>query len=210
MGTRRYTVFRTWKNRYSNSFQREGSDSVMDAIDFVDAHMLPFFSTKATTGEYKRARSDKPSSHSSPGNKAWPIVLTDLNWFVNNCGGKKIYLSEVSVVIPLRSTGLIFDLKQNGWPSTTYPGVEPNSPDAVADVQNEKVSKSSAFEKHKVTSRSQLYYKLLDDNCTYLKGVAGGGVGWFAHIYSDDQEPGYGIYDYDGNLKFPFAPKTSC
>lgn len=58
--------------------------------------------------------------------------------------------------------------------------------------------------------RVQLYFKLLDDNCSYLKGVAGGGVGWFAHIYSDEQEPGYGIYDDDGNLKFPFAPKTSC
>jgi hypothetical protein len=56
----------------------------------------------------------------------------------------------------------------------------------------------------------QNYYKLLDDNCAYFKGVAGGGVGWFAHIYSDDQEPGYGIYGTNGALKFPFSPKTSC
>jgi hypothetical protein len=28
---------------------------------------------------------------------------------------------------------------QNGWPSVTYEGVEPNSPNAVANVQNEKV-----------------------------------------------------------------------
>lgn len=59
-------------------------------------------------------------------------------------------------------------------------------------------------------TRFQDYYKLLDDNCGYFKSVAGGGVGWFAHIYSDNQEPGYGIYDTDGNLKFPFSPKTAC
>ena len=29
---------------------------------------------------------------------------------------------------------------QNGWPSETSEGVQPNSPDAVADVQNEQVS----------------------------------------------------------------------
>jgi len=28
---------------------------------------------------------------------------------------------------------------QNGWPSVTYPGVEPNSPDAVASVAEESV-----------------------------------------------------------------------
>ena len=56
----------------------------------------------------------------------------------------------------------------------------------------------------------QAYYDLLDQHCEDLKNVVGGGVAWFAHIYSDDQEPGYGIYDSSGNLKFPFAPRTSC
>ena len=64
--------------------------------------------------------------------------------------------------------------------------MQPNSPDAVADVPNEHG-----------------YYILLDQHCEDLKAVVGGGIGWFAHIYSDDQEPGYGIYDDDGNLKFP-------
>lgn len=34
-------------------FQREseGSKQVMEAIDLIDAHMLPFFSSKASTGE---------------------------------------------------------------------------------------------------------------------------------------------------------------
>lgn len=31
-------------------------------------------------------------------------------------------------------------ISQNGWPSVTSPGVQPNSPSAVADVQNEHVS----------------------------------------------------------------------
>ncbi|KAF9007458.1 B-(1-6) glucan synthase [Cyathus striatus] len=136
----------------------DGGMDVLAAIDFIDAHMLPFFSTKASIA-----------------NNSWPIVLTDLNWFVDNGAGKKIYLSE------------------NGWPSVTSDGVQPNSPSAVANVQNEKD-----------------YYNVLDSHCSYFKTVAGGGVGWFAHIYSDNQEPGYGIYGYDGSLKFSFSPKISC
>jgi hypothetical protein len=31
--------------------QGEGSMDVMSAIDFIDAHMLPFFSTEASTGK---------------------------------------------------------------------------------------------------------------------------------------------------------------
>ena len=82
---------------------------------------------------------------------------------------------------------------QNGWPSVTSPSVQPNSPDAVADIPNEHG-----------------YYILLDEHCEDLKEVVGGGIGWFAHIYSDDQEPGYGIYNESGHLKFPFSPRTHC
>ncbi|TEB27089.1 B-(1-6) glucan synthase [Coprinellus micaceus] len=138
--------------------QGDGSLDVLKAVDFVDAHMLPFFSTKASTAK-----------------NAWPIVMDDLNWFLNNAGGKKIYLS------------------QNGWPSVTSSNVQPNSPNAVANTQNE-----------------QDYYDLLDSHCNDFKSMKGGGVGWFAHIYSDNQEPGYGIYGTNGQLKIRFNPKTSC
>ncbi|KAF9440594.1 glycoside hydrolase family 17 protein [Macrolepiota fuliginosa MF-IS2] len=141
------------------SYQKSGeARSVMSAIDIIDVHMLPFFANDASTAR-----------------NAWPIVQRDLNWFIQNGEGKKIYFS------------------QNGWPSVTYPGVEPNSKNAVANVQNERD-----------------YYNLLDAHCSYLKSVPGGGVGWFAHIYSDNQEPGYGIYDTRGNLKFPFSPRVTC
>ncbi|KAF9266406.1 hypothetical protein L218DRAFT_66226 [Marasmius fiardii PR-910] len=144
---------------YSYQLQEpNGSDQVMQAIDFIDAHMLPFFAQDASTA-----------------NQAWPLVLRDLEWFYDNGLGKKMYLSE------------------NGWPSTTYSGVEPNSPLAVADVPNEKA-----------------YYDLLDSKCEYFKTAPNGGVGWFAHIYSDKQEPGYGIYGTNGQLKFDFQPRTSC
>ncbi|KAG7089979.1 hypothetical protein E1B28_011603 [Marasmius oreades] len=144
---------------YSYQFQESnGSGQVMQAIDFIDAHMLPFFAQDASTAD-----------------QSWPLVLRDLQWFYDNGLGKKMYLSE------------------NGWPSTTYPGVEPNSPLAVADVPNEKA-----------------YYDLLDSQCEYFKTAPNGGVGWFAHIYSDNQEPGYGIYGKDGQLKFAFQPRTSC
>lgn len=54
------------------------------------------------------------------------------------------------------------------------------------------------------------YYQLLDENCEHLKGIRNGGVGWFAHLYSDGQERAYGIYNTSGQLKFPFKPQTSC
>jgi exo-beta-1,3-glucanase (GH17 family) len=138
--------------------ERGGAQDVLDAIDSINIHMLPFFSAQASIAS-----------------KSWPLVLNDLHFFIQNGKGKKMYLDE------------------NGWPSVTYPGVEPNSPNAVADVQNEHD-----------------YFALLDENCEYLKGEVGGGVGWFAHIYSDNQEPGYGIYDYNGNVKFHFQPRTWC
>jgi len=78
------------------SHLKDGSMEVLDVIDFIGAHMLPFFSAKA-----------------SEARNAWPIVQTDLDWFVKNGQNKKIYLT------------------QNGWPSTSYPGVMPNSPLAV-------------------------------------------------------------------------------
>lgn len=56
---------------------------------------------------------------------------------------------------------------------------------------------------------SQAYFDLLDSKCPYFKNATNG-VGWFAHIYSDNQEPGYGIYGVDGELKFDFKPKYSC
>ncbi|KAJ7760637.1 glycoside hydrolase superfamily [Mycena maculata] len=138
--------------------ESDGAKDVLDAIELVDGHMLPFFSTDASTGS-----------------NSWPLVLTDLDWFVANGQGKKIYLTE------------------NGWPSVTSDGVQPNSKSAVASVSSE-----------------QEYYQVLDEHCSYFKTVPGGGVGWFWHIYSDDMEPGYGLYDTNGKLKFPFSPKTSC
>ncbi|EIW52391.1 uncharacterized protein TRAVEDRAFT_75371 [Trametes versicolor FP-101664 SS1] len=138
--------------------ERGGGQDVLDVIDSINIHMLPFFSTEATTSD-----------------KAWPLVLQDLNWFIEHGNGKKMYFDE------------------NGWPSIIWSGVEPNSPDAVADVPNE-----------------QGYYALLEENCEFLRDVVGAGIGWFAHIYTDEMEPGYGIYDDEGNMKFPFAPRTHC
>ncbi|KAI0743869.1 glycoside hydrolase superfamily [Daedaleopsis nitida] len=135
-----------------------GAQAVLDAIDSINIHMLPFFAQDASTGD-----------------QAWPIVQRDLQWFISHGKGKKMYFDE------------------NGWPSVTSEGVQPNSPIAVANIPNE-----------------QAYYELLDQHCEDLKEVVGGGIGWFAHIYSDNQEPGYGIYNTKGKMKFPFAPKTIC
>ncbi|TFK54074.1 hypothetical protein OE88DRAFT_1624393 [Heliocybe sulcata] len=139
--------------------ERGGGQDVLDAIDYINIHMLPFFSANATTA-----------------NNAWPLVLTDLDWFVEHGDGKKMYFDE------------------NGWlSSATLPSQQPTSPYAVANVQNEYD-----------------YYVLLDEHCEYLKAVEGGGIGWFAHIYSDYMEPGYGIYNSSMQQKFPFHPRTEC
>lgn len=134
-----------------------GAQSVLDAIDFVDLHMLPFFSTTATTAA-----------------DSWPFVQNDLDWINAHANGKKIILSE------------------NGWPSMQSGSTRSSSPTAVSDVQQE-----------------QDYFDLLDSKCQEFKGNPGGGVAWFAHLYSEDQGAGYGILD-NGQLKFPFSPKTSC
>ncbi|EIW86705.1 glycoside hydrolase family 17 protein [Coniophora puteana RWD-64-598 SS2] len=135
-----------------------GAQNVLDAQDYLNIHILPFFSAEASTS-----------------NDAWPIVQENLQFFVQRGGGKKMYFDE------------------NGWPSVTSSGVQPNSSAAVADVTNEAD-----------------YFQLLEDHCDDLKNQAQGGIGWFAHIYSDGQEPGYGIYDSNGNKKFNFAPRTTC
>jgi len=134
---------------------KAGVMRVLTTVDSINAHTLPFFSTSASTGD-----------------KAWPIVKTDLDWFAKNAPGKKIYMDE------------------NGWPSVTYPGVKPNSPNAVADVKNEEA-----------------YFTLLDSQCSYMKSSS---TGWFFHLYSDSQEPGYGLYTTAGKTKFKFQPQTEC
>ncbi|KAI0093193.1 glycoside hydrolase superfamily [Irpex rosettiformis] len=138
--------------------ERGGAQDVLDAIDSINIHMLPFFSQQASIA-----------------NNSWPLVENDIQWFIDHGKGKKMYLDE------------------NGWPSVTSPSVQPNSPDAVANVQNEHD-----------------YYVLLDKHCEDFKTSPNGGIGWFAHIYSDDQEPGYGIYSSSGKMKFSFKPRTYC
>jgi len=103
---------------------------------------------------------------------------------------------------------------QNGWPSVTSSGVEPNSQSAVADVANEKVSCNRSICRHPMRDQHlfffKAYYELLDSKCSYFKDAPNGGIGWFAHIYSENQEPGYGIYGTDDKLKIPFNPRYSC
>lgn len=100
---------------------------------------------------------------------------------------------------------------QNGWPSVTSPGVQANTILAQSSVANEEVSRIMKFNVFgSLMNLTQGYFSMLDSHCEDLKLGPQGGIGWFAHIYSDDQEPGYGIYDDAGNKKFPFKPRTSC
>jgi hypothetical protein len=109
--------------------ERGGAQDVLDAIDFINAHMLPFFSALATTGS-----------------AAWPLVEIDLNWFIAHGNGKKIYLDEVCLKWSYRLTlSLMRPTSQNGWPSVTSPGVQPNSVLAQPSVANEAVSQLEIY-----------------------------------------------------------------
>jgi hypothetical protein len=58
--------------------ERGGAQDVLDAIDFINVHMLPFFSKNATIGS-----------------AAWPLVESDMHWFIKHGNDKKIYFDEV-------------------------------------------------------------------------------------------------------------------
>jgi len=65
-------------------------------------------------------------------------VQKDLSWFVQRVNGRKIWFSQVDDRSSFARALFLIPTK-NGWPSVTYPGVEPNSPDAVASVAQESV-----------------------------------------------------------------------
>jgi hypothetical protein len=122
-----------------------------------------------------------------------------LDFFIQNGNGKKMYFDEVKhlstsvPLFPLKLTLYLFRThRMAGRPSRLL-------------AWSPKVIPPSL-----VSAASNNILTLLDDHCTDLKSVVSGGIGWFAHIYSDTMEPGYGIYTASGKLKFPFAPRTSC
>jgi hypothetical protein len=84
--------------------ERGGAQDVLDAIDSINIHMLPFFAQTASTGksppqsERYSLREPPPITHTCIGDQAWPLVLNDLNWFIANGNGKKMYFDEVRFV----------------------------------------------------------------------------------------------------------------
>jgi len=82
-------------------------------------------------------------------------------------------------------------LTQTGWPSNTdvWPA---NTPSAVASVSSEKA-----------------YFDLLDSMCSTFKALPQGGGGWFAHIYNDEDLPGWGVMQ-NGQPKFDFSARSHC
>lgn len=120
------------------SFQeRGGAQDVLDAIDSINIHMLPFFAQTASTGECALAHqlynaTEQFSSEESLaiGFNRPPILHWSRKWQKN-----VFWRGRFHFVRPTDH----WQLSKNGWPSVTSEGVQPNSPDAVADVQNEHV-----------------------------------------------------------------------
>lgn len=86
---------------------------------------------------------------------------------------------------------------QTGWPSDAkvWP---PNSKNAIASVRQEA-----------------RFFRLLDTLACRQTMRTGpkGGLGWFAHIWTDSMLPGWGILEGDGSsgkAKFNFRPRVSC
>ncbi|KZT27947.1 glycoside hydrolase family 17 protein, partial [Neolentinus lepideus HHB14362 ss-1] len=57
--------------------ERGGAQDVLDAVEFINIHMLPFFSQNASTVK-----------------NTWPLVLNDLDWFIEHRNGKKMYFDK--------------------------------------------------------------------------------------------------------------------
>lgn len=83
---------------------------------------------------------------------------------------------------------------QTGWPSSATVW-KANSPRADPSVHSEEA-----------------YFRMLDKLACegFLKDGPQGGVGYFAHIWSDAQLDGWGILRGDGTPKFSFKPRTTC
>ncbi|KAJ7646447.1 hypothetical protein DFH06DRAFT_1283143 [Mycena polygramma] len=186
----------TFKGRYVRMYGSCSKDGVDDVVTAaweagIGVHALIWFGFVG--GDEWKGRRDALLGilHSNPKAK---YVTRALQF------GSSMSLPDATTFQAQRAGGIQEDggeqdreyLTENGWPSVVN-FASPNSPSAVASVQNEHD-----------------YYSLLDAHCSYFKAVKGGGVGWFWHIYSDDMEPGYGLFDKNGKQKFPFSPKTSC
>ena len=110
--------------------------------------MLPFFSQNASTGVFPvlliRQQGVLRFFVYNLANESWPLVLNDLDWFIEHGNGKKMYFDEVWKVYSNSPVQMLMILPfQNGWPSVTSPSVQPNSPLAVSDVENEQVRHKS-------------------------------------------------------------------
>jgi hypothetical protein len=113
----------------------------MDSLDYLHVHQLPFFSGDASTGVYIVSFPTTDSRlYYVSGKNALPDVKNDLNYFIKNGKGKKMVFDEVRGELTLVLIGGSHPPLQNGWPSVSYQGVEPNSQKAVANVASEKVS----------------------------------------------------------------------
>lgn len=130
-------------------YQKDGgAQNVLNAIDSINVHMLPFFASNATTGMYLLPLSmpfiPTPSyARLLPlGSQAWGNVLTDLDFFIQNGNGKKMYFDEVKISFHLGHHPLlkasIFHLctrRMAGLPSRILewsPTVTPPSPVSAA------------------------------------------------------------------------------
>lgn len=81
--------------------ERGGGQDVLDVIDSINIHILPYFAPDAVGGEKMSLDSlSFPISNFGSwhiGWQSWHDVKADLTWFIDRGKGKKMYLDEVCI-----------------------------------------------------------------------------------------------------------------
>lgn len=171
-----------------------GSEAMYDNAISPNNLVSTINSVKGQVSKYgiQVSTSDMANEYNQHGNVLSAVDHVELNVLpffsgAATTGSRANPLSEVNSVGKSKK---IF-VTQTGWPSNQNVW-KANSRGAVASTSSEKQ-----------------YFDLLDDMCATFKKGPHGGIGWFAHIWEDDDLPGWGIV-HGGKAKFDFNARTKC
>ncbi|PWN41898.1 glycoside hydrolase [Ceraceosorus guamensis] len=175
------------------------ADGLADQINDVKQKLSQFITGQPTAMQV--STSEMPYGYQIHGNapKVFSSVSTllanSLPFFAQDAStARKAFSHVTSDLNYLKKQGpdKKIIITQTGWPS------------------NADVWKANSAAAQANVAQSKAYFDLLDDKCEDFKQGPKGGVGWFAHIWSDDGLPGWGVVGYDGKAKFEFKARTTC
>jgi hypothetical protein len=167
-------------------------------------------------------------AHIEPANNSWHDVSNDLDWFIDHGKGKKMYLDEVCMLtsVSLKAS----DRTAIEWVALCdVPGCPEQQHlrrrrcrEREGDCAQAQLATMTANMAAGLLSTTRLQVRVLQKHRWRWRGLVLAYVSYpFAlvsspatntkiDIYSDNMEPGYGLYTANGTQKFPFSPKTHC